>query len=655
MRHRLLSCVLLLLATPFASAQQPQRLVTNRAAGAELLKLPKEDDAFGFVVFGDRTGGPPEGIAVLKQAVADTNLLDPDLVLTVGDLVQGYNTTEPWMAQAREYKDCMAELRMPWFPVAGNHDIYWRGEGKPDGQHEKNYETVFGPLWYAVQHKQCWFVVLYSDEGDPKTGEKNFNKPECQRISQEQFDWLADTLKKAKGARHVFVFLHHPRWLQQYGDDWQKVHELLAANGNVSAVFGGHIHHMRFDGVRDGIEYHTVASVGAHLPMEAPDVGFLHQFHVVTVRPEGIKVAAVPVGVLIDPRTMDGATTDDVIAVHRALRAEVTAFAPMGAGPTVTADGRAEGVATLRIENVGERAIELELLPLDGPPWTFGPDHQHVIVPPGSDATTQFVVRRQAADVPFTMPRLELRCDYLAADRRIHLPNRTQTLELPPPADLASARAEHNGVLVLDGDSCLSVPNARLALPDGAFTLECWVRGDDFTDRRGLCAKTQSSEFALFCSDGRAEFLVHLDGGYVAAKADGEAMQPGAWHHVAGVFDGEEVRVYVDGALRGSRRGKGTRTRNELPLLIGADPSGRGTPTSAIEGRVDDVRLSKVARYAGASFVPPQRHAPDEDTVLLLSCDRDFGPWTPDRSPQRAHARRLGNAHCTVEKRNEVR
>ena len=119
-------------------------------------------------------------------------------------------------------------------------------------------------------------------------------------MSQEQYDWLAATLARARTARHVFVFLHHPRWLSRYGDDWQKVHALLAKNGNVSAVFAGHIHHMRFDGVRDGIEYYTVASVGAHLGMDAPQAGFLHQFHVVTVRPEGIVVAALPVRTVMD-------------------------------------------------------------------------------------------------------------------------------------------------------------------------------------------------------------------------------------------------------------------------------------------------------------------------------------------------------------------
>lgn len=633
--------------------QDPPRIITSRAAGKHLLKLPKEDDAFGFVVFGDRTGGPADGIKVLAQAVTDTNLLDPDLVMTVGDLINGYNTTKPWLKQASEFKDTMAKLRMPWFPVAGNHDIYWRGKGKPAGEHEQNYETVFGPLWYAVQHKKCWFVVLYSDEGDPETGEKNFNKQECQRISQEQLDWLEATLARTKEAQHVFVFLHHPRWLKRYGNDWQRVHSLLAKNGKVRAVFAGHIHHMQFGGQRDGIEYYTVASVGAHLGMDAPEAGYLHEYHVVTVRPEGIKVAAIPVGGVIDPQQLTTQIADDAMAINKGLRAKVTSVVAAGSGPAVSLDGAVDAVLTMQFHNAGSRAIELEIVPQDVATWTFGPDHQHLVIAPLSDGQTTFSVRRQASKTPFSLPSVEVRCDYLAAHRRLALPTRTTTIDLPPPTKLGATQAERNGVLVLDGQSCLKVPAKQLKLPQGPLTLECWLRGDDFTGRRGLIAKTENSDYGLFCSDGTIDFSVHLDGSYRSATSSGAVLRAGQWHHVAGVFDGREVRVYVDGKLIASKQAKGKRRTNKLPLIIGADVSSRGAGTSHFTGRIDEVRLSKVARYTGDSFAPPARHAPDADTLLLVPCDRDFGPWSIDRSPNHAHPQRMGSAHCTLGERGK--
>ncbi|MFK7741993.1 MAG: LamG-like jellyroll fold domain-containing protein [Planctomycetota bacterium] len=642
-------------AEPAGAEANGPRLITSRENGRDLLAdtLPKEEDTFGFLVFGDRTGGPKKGIEVLQQAVADANLLDPDLVMTVGDLINGYNTREPWLKQAREYHETMSKLRMPWFPVAGNHDIYWRGKGKPPEEHEGNYEAVFGPLWYAVHHKKCWFVVLYSDEGNPETGERNFNKEDCQRISPEQFGWLEQTLGRAKSARHVFVFLHHPRWQEhRYGEDWRKVHKLLADTGNVRAVFAGHIHNMQFGGVRDGIAYYTVASVGAHLGMEAPQAGYLHEYHVVTVRPEGIRVAAIPVGGVIDPETITTETAEDALRVHKGLRAEVLRVQPAGGSAAVQKDGSVDAVVTLGLRNEGKRAIELEIVPNpQGALWTFGPDHQHLVVAPESTGETTFAVRRSKSDVPFALPTIEVRCDYLASDRRIALPIRAMTMDLPPPEGLGNEPAANNGVLVLDGESCLRVDSERADVPDGPLTLECWLQGSDFNGRRGLLAKTESSEFGIFCSDGKLDFSVHLDGRYVTAASAGAALKPGSWHHVAGVFDGSDVRLYLDGKLLARKAGSGKRTRNELPLYLGADVKGNGDPTSYFTGRLDEIRLSKVARYRGESFSVPQRHQADADTVLLIPCDRSFGPWVPDSGPAHSHPVRVGSAYCTVAKR----
>ncbi len=621
------------------STEAAERFTTSREG--RWLDLPAPEETFTFVVFGDRTGGPADGVEVLAQAVDETNLFEPDLVMTVGDLIQGYNTVDPWMAQMREYRGIMDGLRCPWFPVAGNHDVYWRGSGRPPEEHEGRYEEHFGPLWYAFDHKDCRFVVLYTDEPNPDTGERNFGKPDCQRMSPEQLSWLESTLEESSDRRHVFVFLHHPRWIGGgYGDDWERVHRVLADAGNVRAVFAGHIHHMRYDGPRDGIEYVTLATVGGGQSGRVPSAGYLHQFHHVTVRPDGVGLASIPVGTTLDVRDI----TSELAFATRTVAG--TTHATMGR-LEVQADGGCRGEVEWFLTNPSTRSVEMRMTPgSDDLNWSFSPDHVHVTVPAGETRRVGFEARRPETarvDEPWRVPTIVLECDVIGESRRYPLVPRT--LEFPlEPSLAAPERPDQEYAAAFDGvDDVFFVDSDRLTAPDGPLTLETWFTSDDYSGRRGLVAKTESSEFGIFVSDGRPEFSIHLDGRYGTARGTSGMLEPDRWHHVAGVFDGSEVRLYVDGVLIDEETGSGKRTRNGHPFVIGADVNAAGRPVSHFDGMIDGVRLSRVPRYAESGFTPDRRHDPDEDTMLLLNFDAGRGPWTFDESPAGAHPRRVGD------------
>jgi hypothetical protein len=623
---------------PHPSRVDDTRFFTSRDGAA--LPLPDEEDAFFFAIFGDRTGGPPEGVRELAQAVREVNLLEPDLVMTVGDLIQGYNVTEPWMTQMREFKGIMDDLLCPWFPVAGNHDVYWRGPGRPAGEHEAHYETHFGPLWYAFSHKDSWFIVLYSDEGDPVTGEKTFSKPSAQRMSDEQRAWLRETLDRASDARHVFVFLHHPRWLGGgYGDDWERVHEMLVTAGNVRAVFAGHIHRMRYDGPRDGIEYVTLATTGGGQGGAAPEAGYLHHFHLVTVRPSQIALAAVPLGEVMDVRAITGEVSDETRQVAQ-MRPSVAERI------IVDADGAAEQEVRVTITNSVSRPIDVTLTPESRDSrWLVSPSHAHRVIEPGAAREFVFAVNRGPVGLDETFAEIDLlqAVDYLAEGARYHVPERA--VPLPLRLDLAKPRrprVEH--VLRLDGrGDYLEVGADLIPVPDGPLTLECRFRARAFSSRTGLVTKMENSEYGIFVSDGVPAFFVFLDGSYAEVKAP-EPVETGVLHHVAGVYDGSTLALYLDGRRVATLERSGRRRTNGLPLLVGADVDGAGNAMSHFDGEIDALRLSTIARYDDPRFRPARRHQPDEHTALLLNMDGVTAKWVYDESGNLAHPVRRGDA-----------
>ncbi len=184
-----------------------------------------------------------------------------------------------------------------------------------------------------------------------------------------------------------------------------------------------------------------------------------------------------------------------------------------------------------------------------------------------------------------------------------------------------AAQDPGDGFLRLDGRSALRV---QLDRTPEVLTLEAWVRGGAPKGRQGLLCKTEDSGFAIFWSDVAdggtlPAGFVHAGGAYASVGAD-RPWDFARWTHIALTYDGARVRFFVDGRLTAQAEASGAVTPNTLPLVIGADVDAQGRAVSFWKGDLDEVRLSRTARYT-QDFEPTRRLTRDADTLVLLSFD----------------------------------
>ena len=348
--------------------------------GNEPVEKPNASESFTFVAFGDRTGGPSDGVEVLEEAVEMANWLDPDLVMTVGDLVEGQSTKRAWIEQHDEFVKIMDGLHMAWYPVAGNHDVY---PARASGEDNRElYERFFGKLVYSFDHKFAHFVVLFTDEAmgyhDPSND---------QNMSQEQMDWLREDLKKTD-AKQVFVFLHHPRWTKAYeGCNWDQVHSIFVEDGRATTVVAGHIHTLRDDGTRDNVHYLTLARTGAWAKhgFDYATIQHITQFQ---VREDRVSIVHIPVGSILPGDAYPGIEFDEI--------------KELGEGKWVRVEGTIDPDGTspikMTIENTVGRAMDFKVGMYVPSGWTLTPELAEFSLEAGESKVVEFDVDMSAGD-----------------------------------------------------------------------------------------------------------------------------------------------------------------------------------------------------------------------------------------------------------------
>ncbi|MGH6680102.1 MAG: metallophosphoesterase family protein, partial [Bradyrhizobium sp.] len=245
------------------------------------LRLNRCAEQFQFAIVSDRTGGHRPGI--FSRAVQLLNLLQPEFVLSVGDLVEGYTTPEQARSQWKEFQGYVGKLQMPFFYAPGNHDVLTPNMAKV-------WQEKFGRRYYHFVYKNVLFLVLNAYDGPEVDvrGGKQFKDS----FSKEQLGYVKQVLADNASVRWTVVALHPPLWAQRNVAEtgWLEVEKLLA--GRNYTVFCGHIHHFR-KFVRQGMNYYQLATTGGGSSLRGIDYGEFDHLTWVTMKPDGPVLAHV--------------------------------------------------------------------------------------------------------------------------------------------------------------------------------------------------------------------------------------------------------------------------------------------------------------------------------------------------------------------------
>lgn len=300
-------CILLAVALVFSQNQPPATAPAANGSALKLetgernpwthLRLNNDPNDFKFVVVSDRTGGHREKI--FSRAVEQINLLQPEFVLSVGDLIEGYSTDSERLAREwREFQGFVQQLRMPFFYVPGNHDI-------TNPTMQKLWEEKFGRRYYHFVYKEVLFLVLCSE--DP---------PGRGQISPEQVAFVKKAVEENAGVRWTVVALHKPIWAHTDAatNGWLDVEKVLA--GKRYTVFAGHVHRYQ-KYVRQGMNYYQLATTGGGSRLRGVRYGEFDHLVQVTMKADGPLLANIMLEGILPENLHLQETVEPVVQLNR--------------------------------------------------------------------------------------------------------------------------------------------------------------------------------------------------------------------------------------------------------------------------------------------------------------------------------------------------
>ena len=175
--------------------------------------------------------------------------------------------------------------------------------------------------------------------------------------------------------------------------------------------------------------------------------------------------------------------------------------------------------------------------------------------------------------------------------------------------------------LEFDGlDDYVSIPNSPTLNPADEITISAWVNPGVIPQAgwNKIIAKPYTNsaypwqQYALTLHDNKFVFELNTEG-TKDVIASTETVEPNTWYHVTGTYDGSEMRIYVNAALKGTLQKSGAIAAYPTDVHIGAGIYS-DAETEYITGTIDEVKIYSRALSAeeiktdyedGSSNLPP--------------------------------------------------
>jgi hypothetical protein len=143
-----------------------------------------------------------------------------------------------------------------------------------------------------------------------------------------------------------------------------------------------------------------------------------------------------------------------------------------------------------------------------------------------------------------------------------------------------------------------SVTLAEGGIEPTGLTVDFWFKVDSSSPIIGNDFYLVSNGYLYFrfsVERQSLEFGLSLPAGWVGCGStrDKTALAPGKWMHMAGTYDGSELRLYLDGQRVAVTPGKGPLTQRDT-FTLGS--CAWKTDEALFQGVIDELRFSNVAR-----------------------------------------------------------